>query len=83
MKIEEIFTRGLKYWPAEIDISDGEFTQNGAFYSYNFVKIKDDLEHKTRKNDWDSFGVWSFYTLYIEMLKRTLKRVFIKYIYQI
>ena len=64
MKAEEIFNRGLKYWPTEIDVSDGkEVIETNGFLSNNLSSTWNEAEENANKNEWDEIAIWIIFGL--------------------
>ena len=75
MRTTEIFIRALKYWPSEIDISDGEvISETNGFLSENLSFAWNEAEKKAEKNEWDDLSVWIIFGLLHNRAKIDFKK---------
>lgn len=63
MKFKNLFLKTVKYFPSEIDISDGKYIEkSGGFY---FKKLSDvwNIAESHSENDWENLLVWTIFTI--------------------
>lgn len=70
MKFREIYENAIKYWPVEIDISDGKIiVETAGFRSDNLSKSWDIAEERSA-NEWESLMAWIIFGALHEASKR-------------
>lgn len=76
MKFVNIYNKIIKYWPKEIDISDGSYIKETDGYLFpSLSKIWDTIERKVgTSNEWKSLMVWTMFQVFHELAKKKYKQ---------
>jgi hypothetical protein len=86
MKFKTIYDEVIRFWPSEIDISDGKYFKdnNGySFYALSRAWNKVELE-VGGENEWNALMVWSIFTvLHAMSIENFNKKRFRFYTYEI
>lgn len=71
MKFNDLFQKTIKYFPSEIDISEGKIIEEtGGFRSESLFKARKLAESRS-ENEWEDLLIWNIY----QMLHRKARSV--------
>jgi len=74
MKFTNIYNHGIKNWPIEINIGDGQPTENDGYFFQSLSAIYDEIEDKLDlEDDWAQIIVWALFQAFHSESKILIK----------
>jgi hypothetical protein len=63
MKFKDLYKKTISYYPAEIDISDGQIFKKPTGFLSNNLRIAWNEAEVSSENDWEDLLIWNIYQM--------------------
>jgi hypothetical protein len=63
MKFNDLYLKTIKYFPSDIDISEGKFIEETQGFRCEILSKVRRLAEAHSKNDWEELLIWNIYKL--------------------